>query len=155
MMWIASSVLISGVVSSVSEKPEGYHAHHRQLRRGGDNSPTNLLYIGNELHDWIHKHPAEARELGWIVPQWANPEDVVVVIPDKLPTPKKPRKKPEPGRPKTRFLVHAPADAENGIEVLTTLMDAAKDKLVKQMNWQDDVGAYFVLVAVLHDWLTD
>jgi hypothetical protein len=139
----------------VSEKPEGYHAHHRQLRRGGDDSPSNLLYVSAVLHEWIQTHPAEARELGWIVSQYEDPSEVVVTIPDELPTPKKSRKKPDPTRPKTRFLVHAPADAENGVEVLTTLMDAAREKLVKELNWKDDVGAYFVLVAVLHDWLTD
>ncbi len=138
----------------MTEKPEGYHEHHRQLRRGGDERAVNKLFVSTEVHDWIHKHPEEARGLGWVVSQYEDPAEVVVTIPDRL-TSKKSRKPLEPGRPKTRFLVHAPADAENGVEVLTTLIDMAREKLAPEMNWNEDVGAYFVLTAVLHDWLTN
>ena len=138
----------------MTEKPEGFHTHHRQLRRSGDERAINKLYIGTELHDWIHAHPEEARKLGWIVSQYEDPEDVVVVIPDKLPTRKKREKSEEP-RKRTQINVKVPKDVlEDGEEVLTTLIGAAKDKLSPQMGWKDDVSSYYVLTAVLHDWLT-
>ena len=139
----------------MTEKPEGFHEHHRQLRRSGDERPVNKLYIGTELHDWIHAHPEEARKLGWIVSQYEEPEDVVVVIPDTLPTRKKRAKSEEP-RKRTQINVKVPKDVlEDGEEVLSTLIGAAREKLAPQMGWKDDVSPYYVLTAVLHDWLTN
>jgi hypothetical protein len=51
--------------------------------------------------------------------------------------------------------IRLPKDAdENGIEVLETLLTAVRDELKGEMGWKDNVPAYYVLVAVLHDWLT-
>jgi hypothetical protein len=51
--------------------------------------------------------------------------------------------------------VRLPVDAdENGIEVLEVLLTAARDDLREEMNWKENVPAYYVLVAVLHDWIT-
>lgn len=139
----------------MTEKPEGFHAHHRQLRRSGDERPANLLYIGPELHRWIHDHPAEASKLGLIVSQYDDPADVVITIPDKL-VKRKPAQKSEAPRKRTTVSVRVPKDVlEDGEEVLTSLIDTARHRLQKELNHNDDVPAYFVLVAVLHDWLTD
>ena len=133
----------------MSEKPAGFHEHHRQLRRGGDERPVNKLYIGNELHTWIHDHPAEARELGWVFPQYEAPADVVVVIPDELPVakPKRERKKtPSNPREKRRLLIHVPEDEAN---LLPETIEAVRQHLAPSMGWTDEVPDYFVLMAAL------
>ena len=138
----------------MTERPEGFHEHHRQLRRGGDDSPVNLLYIGPELHNWIHANPAEAQKLGLIVSQYENPGDVVITIPDRL-VKKSAAKKSDAPRKRSTVSVRVPKDVlEDGEEVLTTLIDAARERLAPHLNFQGDVPAYFVLTAVLHDWLT-
>lgn len=43
---------------------------------------------------------------------------------------------------------------EDGAEILDTLIQGARERLVPEMGWDDDVPAYFVIAAVLHDWLT-
>ena len=137
----------------MSEKPEGYHEHHRQLRRGGDERPVNKLFVSPELHEWIQTHPKEAGELGWIVSQYADPADVVVTIPDKLPTAKKTRKKPsENPREKRRLLIHVPADEEN---LLPETIEAVRVHIRKEFGWGEDVPDYFVLMAALAKALQD
>lgn len=43
------------------------HAHHVVPRsQGRDDTPGNLLAVCVECHDWIHSHPAAARERGWL-----------------------------------------------------------------------------------------
>lgn len=44
----------------------GVHAHHIRLRRHGDHTPGNLLWVCAPAHDWIHGHPAAARDRGWL-----------------------------------------------------------------------------------------
>ncbi len=65
---------------------------------------------------------------------------------------------PSPALPKKHRVtlgIRLPKDAdENGIEVLEALLTAARDELKDEMNWKDSVPAYYVLVAVLHDWIT-
>lgn len=40
-------------------------AHHRRRRsQGGNDTPANLVAICGPCHDYIHRHPAEAEELG-------------------------------------------------------------------------------------------
>lgn len=49
----------------------GEHAHHVQLRsRGGSDDPGNLLWVCLRCHDWIHGHPAEATERGWMASRY-------------------------------------------------------------------------------------
>ena len=44
------------------------HKHHMILRsQGGTNHPANLLPVCLPCHDYIHKHPEEAKEHGWII----------------------------------------------------------------------------------------
>lgn len=67
------------------------------------------------------------------------------------------RKPSEPltARPKATYAVRVPKDAlENGHEVLTELVQQAREKISDRLGWSDDVPAYFVLTAVLADWLT-
>lgn len=57
----------------------GEHVHHRKLRsRGGGNTVGNLSHVCNDCHTWIHQHPADASERGWMVASWADPVEVPV-----------------------------------------------------------------------------
>lgn len=43
------------------------HTHHKLGRRHPDaNRDENLMPICLLCHDWVHKHPAEAREQGYM-----------------------------------------------------------------------------------------
>lgn len=68
--------------------------------------------------------------------------------------PPKPEKL-EKAKKRVTLGIRLPKDAdEDGIEVLETLLSAARDELKAEMGWSDSVGVYYVLTAVLHDWLT-
>lgn len=67
----------------------------------------------------------------------------------RVPVPKEDRTP----RRREQFNVAVPKDAENGREVLVTLVDAARERLRPQLGWDADVPSYFVLTAVLADWL--
>ncbi|HEU5032716.1 MAG TPA: HNH endonuclease signature motif containing protein [Spirillospora sp.] len=61
----------------------GHQAHHRKLRsRGGPDEVANLVAVCGYCHDWIHRHPRKATELGLIVPSWADPEVRGLIRPD-------------------------------------------------------------------------
>ena len=129
-----------------------FHDHHRRKGDRSDNRPVNILRVDFEVHDWIEKHPEEARELGWSVSRYEEPENVSVVIPKSiLATPeKKPRKKSEPAKKRTVISVRVPKEVtEDGEEVLTTLIEEARKKLAPEFGWSDSVGSYYVLTAAL------
>ena len=42
------------------------HLHHIEPRRTGGNERTNILAICSSHHRWIHAHPQEARNRGWL-----------------------------------------------------------------------------------------
>jgi len=52
------------------------HRHHRQLRRHGNETPANILEVGVELHDAIHRNPALAYEHGLLVHSWDDPAEI-------------------------------------------------------------------------------
>lgn len=61
--------------------------------------------------------------------------------------------KPEKPRTRVNYNVRVPKDElENGYEVLSSLVDSAREHLRPFMNWKENVPPYYVLVAVLHDW---
>lgn len=66
-----------------------------------------------------------------------------------------PRESTEP-RKRAQMNIAIPKDAEDGAEVLRTLIEAARVRLVKSgaFAYGSDCPPYFVLAAVLHDWLT-
>lgn len=44
------------------------HRHHRRMRsQGGGNEPSNLLAVCPSCHDYIHAHPSESYERGWLL----------------------------------------------------------------------------------------
>ena len=63
---------------------EAHHVHHRVLRGMGGTSDSYILYdlanlvsLCHDCHTYIHGHPSEAYEEGWIVHSWDDPADVV------------------------------------------------------------------------------
>lgn len=143
----------------MTEKPQGYHEHHRRKgdRQNPDLRGCDVLYVPPLLHKWIEEHPEEARELGFSVSRYEDPADVPIVIPESIL--KKPREKkeraPQPPRNRATIGIHVPKDErEDGAGILDDLIQQARERLSEDMGWEDDVPPYFVLVAVLHDWLT-
>ena len=50
---------------------QAVHVHHRKLRsQGGSHQAVNLLDLCGPCHDWIHAHPDEAVERGWLLRSW-------------------------------------------------------------------------------------
>lgn len=67
---------------------------------------------------------------------------------------KPPRQQRDPARPRRTVSIAVPKDhMENGAEVLTTLLDECRIEVRADLGYQDDVPVYFVLTAVLADWL--
>lgn len=60
--------------------PAYAHRHHRQRRRVGGDRLANLLVLCQSCHTWIHDHPRNAREHGWIVPASAPDPGAVPVL---------------------------------------------------------------------------
>jgi 5-methylcytosine-specific restriction endonuclease McrA len=62
----------------------GTDAHHRQLRGMGKTSGermydmASLILLCRDCHSWIHLHPSESYESGWLVHSWDDPGDVPV-----------------------------------------------------------------------------
>jgi len=130
-------------------KPEGFHEHHRQKRRGGDNRPVNLLYVSPEMHDWIEKNPAKAMELGWTVSQQSDPAEIVVVLPDpaefKKPRESKPRAEEKP-RDRGVISMRPPKDErENGAGRWDDYMQSGRELGAKaDFAWSESVPDYTV-----------
>lgn len=150
------------MIHGALEKPEGYHEHHRQKRRSGDDRPVNVLYVSPQLHDWIEKHPEDAAKMGWTVSQNEKPEDVSIVLPDVVPGAEKPAKKARPRLDgearktrKTISLRVPDAAQENGAEVYDTLVAECAKKFAPELGWDEDVPAYFVITAALARALQD
>lgn len=46
----------------------GCQAHHRHMRsQGGSDDVANLLWVCEPCHTYIHGHPAESYEAGWLI----------------------------------------------------------------------------------------
>ena len=62
----------------------GEQIHHRKPRGMGGtrdpaiNSMSNLVLLCQTCHGWIEQHRTQARELGWLVSQHADPIDIPV-----------------------------------------------------------------------------
>jgi hypothetical protein len=134
------------------------HKHHRKRRsQGGDDSPVNTITIPSALHDWIHANPEKAYDLGLLVKSYDDPAEISVTLPEEfIKISKKLQGKEDPEKPRVRttWSVKVPKDSEDGVDAIETLLEAARSKLKDALGWKDDVPNYFVLVAVLHDWVS-
>jgi hypothetical protein len=61
----------------------------------------------------------------------------------------------ETPRKRKRIVLTVPDDAEDGAAVWDGLVEAARGRLAPVLGWDSDVGDYFVVVAVLADWLNE
>lgn len=127
------------------------HNHHRQLRRGGDDSPVNVIGLPDVIHEWVHANPEKAREAGLIVSQYEDPATVQVTIPEEaLRKVRQKREKTEKPRNRTNVTVNVPKDErEDGAGLLEDRIDRGRELLCEPMGWDEDVPAYFVLIAVM------
>lgn len=72
--WPNCEVMKRGVCTN-----QGFHWHHRKLRsQGGEHTVENGLYICHACHEYIHAHPKESYEKGWLVKSFGKPETVPV-----------------------------------------------------------------------------
>lgn len=154
------------------------HRHHRKRRsQGGTDDPWNIMLVSPQRHDEIHRNPEDAYKKGWLVYSWMDPKErhcndykltaegyaiknSVELCPkckgwgkvtDNAKTDKP--EKPKEAKPKGVYSFRIPKDAlENGHEVVTSLIDSARDHLAPLMGWSETVSPYYVIVAVLHDW---
>lgn len=60
--------------------------HHRKLRsQGGTDTHAGLVLLCGSgttgCHGWVHANPAQAQELGLIVPSWADVAEVPITTP--------------------------------------------------------------------------
>ncbi len=70
--------------------------------------------------------------------------------------PKKKKRAKQPARAKAVFSIRVPKDeAENGYEVLSTLIDEVRDKYGPELGWSETAPPYFVVVAALVRALQD
>ena len=57
--------------------------HHRKLRgMGGSellNTPDNLISVCRKCHSWMHSHPADSYNSGYLVHSWDNPEHIFIL----------------------------------------------------------------------------
>lgn len=67
--------MIRGVCTGT---PEAWH--HRQMRsQGGKHEVVNGFAICAACHSWIHAHPSESYEHGWLVHGWDDPATRIVM----------------------------------------------------------------------------
>lgn len=124
----------------------------------------NRVALDTAAHERITTNRArlefdEAGDLWYVEGEEKKKLDIVFRLmtgDEKVARPRKKRTQSDEKRPRQVVSVWVPVDSrENGAEALDTLIDSAREKLAPVMNWNEDVPAYFVLVAVLHDWLTN
>lgn len=53
------------------------HLHHRKIS-GREHLVENLVHICRACHEWIHGHPAQSYEQGWLVKMAGDPAVVPV-----------------------------------------------------------------------------
>lgn len=65
---------------------EAEHIHHRKLKGSGGTSDDNLKYGFENLislcfkcHSWVHAHPADSYNAGYLVHSWDNPEHAFII----------------------------------------------------------------------------
>lgn len=59
---------------------EPVERHHRKRRRDGGDCYENILALHRKCHAWVTEHPEEATTRGLIVPTWAEPLSVPVLV---------------------------------------------------------------------------
>lgn len=157
----------------------GEHLHHLLPRaQGGADVAANLVPLCQLCHQTWHSHSRAWAIVAVNIRHSLSDEEAAYVRVTKggwwldrfypLTTSsgeqlcakcKRPRKpKPaalEPRRPRKRWQIRVPADAEDGADVLDALVDQARERLQDQLGLSETVDAYYVLVPVLASFLHD
>jgi hypothetical protein len=66
-----------------SDPWQGWQIHHRRPRGAGSgsgdaNSPSNLVLLDAQCHQWVETNRAQARADGYLVPQGTEPQTVPI-----------------------------------------------------------------------------
>ena len=57
--------------------------HRRARKRAGRadlDTAENIIVVHHDCHMWMHRHPDEARELGWTISEWDPRADADVPV---------------------------------------------------------------------------
>lgn len=57
--------------------------HHRKRKRDGGDFLSNVILLHTNCHTWVHAHPEESRQLGWIVSAFKDPEEAPIFAADR------------------------------------------------------------------------
>lgn len=60
---------------AVPHLPHWHHRRSRSVRDEHTHCPCNGILLCGTCHQWVHRHPFEARTSGWIVSRYATPSD--------------------------------------------------------------------------------
>lgn len=52
------------------------HLHHRKRREFGDHGSKNLVDLCLECHAYVHAHPNESYEKGWLILSTGDPTEI-------------------------------------------------------------------------------
>ena len=151
------------------------YAHLVPRAQGGDDVPDNLFPLGHEAHMLYHNrgkgwhlvaHAIRAsltnaekeyviRKKGW---NWLNENYPASDIGPVCPKCRRPVKAEKSGelekpRPRKTLTIRVPDDAENGSAIFKELVAACGDALTEALGYTGDTPPYFVLVAVMHNYL--
>lgn len=132
------------------------HEHHRRLRsQGGGDEPTNVIGLPDVIHDWIHANPEAAKAAGLIVPEWEDPANVPITIPEEALRKVRVRKSSdEVPTYRASVGIKVPMSVRvNGAEIILAKIEDCRKRLEKHFNWEPNVPNFFVLDAVITDWL--
>ena len=149
-------------------------AHLVSRAQRGDDVPDNIIPLRHDLHMILHDHSPGWEEVAHAIRHSLTPAETTYVVAKKSrwwlnrmypkgdtnlcdrckrPVKEKTLKELSEPRKRKRWVVTVPDDAEDGADVLDTLVQAHRDRLSKQLGWDEGVGSYFVLAAVLSEGL--
>lgn len=152
-------------------------AHLVSRAQRGDDVPDNIIPLRHDLHMILHDHSPGWEEIAHAVRHSLTPAETAYIVAKKSrwwlnkmypkgdeklcascrkrleSDEEKAERKSQPPRPRKRWVVTVPDDAEDGADVLDTLVEAHRQRLASVLGWDNDVGAYYVVVSALSEAL--
>jgi hypothetical protein len=148
----------------ICDQVNAVHTHHRKSRRHPDaEQPDNLLRVCLKCHEYIHAHPEESYERGWLIHSWdeitplENPRHEHTGKCEICHAPiggkKKKRLRGEERRKRTTISIRVPKDAqEDGGEIWDDLIERVGERLDRE-GLDGKRPPYYLIVDALNDWL--